>query len=66
MTREEALKIFDELSETENPIPCIVSTSKISGNGMIVEIINKNPFPDIIVEIDGVEHNIPCIGVMRR
>lgn len=67
MTTKEALDIGYELECTDlKPIPCTVSTSRISGKGLIVDVINKfSLFPDITVLINGSEENIPCIGVER-
>ena len=55
--------IFDRLSEGEI-INCVVSTSRIQGNGKMVDMDCRGTVPIIKIKMkNGIEY-VPCFGVM--
>jgi len=68
MNMQEAKKVYDKLEETQENIPCVVSTSRIQGKGIIYDAQNYyNPTHLITFKITmdtGKKVEIPCFGVM--
>ena len=60
----EANEIWNRLRETDENIKCIVSTSKISGRGVIVDSHQYNDIITFDVIIEDVKHEIVCFGIL--
>ena len=68
MNMQEAKKVYDKLEETQENIPCVVSTSRIQGKGLIHDAQNYyNPSHLITFKIkmnNGKKVEVPYFGVM--
>ena len=63
MNINEAEEVWEKLREIEENIPCIISTSKISGEGLIVDSHRYNDVTTFDVIIDNLKHEIVCYGI---
>lgn len=67
MSIEEFWEIWDKIAENENiRIPCIISSSAISGYGNIIDADSTTKPESLIVEINNKKISIPYIGVMKN
>ena len=67
MNIQEAQKIYKQLEETqEENIACVVSTSKIQGDGIIYDAQDYYK-PIFLIKMDtGIKVEIPCFRVERK